>query len=212
MRVAPHIIALFLCLSGLPSLVSCNDHDAQRAQLQALVDQQRNELSALNERMTRMATEVKGVDTRLGAVESVTSCVDRRIKAMQAWSRHRPKWGRCREMSFGKCKSTGLKPNSITPYRSRLRTVFNLINAANFKAAAIALDKLKFPVPTVDRWYEKENITKEGWLEMRAKAEAMTRSYLVECGGVATAAQPGETHRLDKESRSDVENMGAEAP
>ena len=211
MRSPTLLLALYACLGGFMTVMGCGGQE-EHAQLQATVAEQRSELAAANEQVTAMKMQLETLSTRLSAVEGVTSCVDRRIKAMQAWSRHKPKWGRCYDISYGKCKSTGLKPNSITPYRSRLRTVFNLINAANFKAAAIALDKLKFPVPTVDRWYEKEKITKAEWLEMRAKAEAMTRSYLVECGGVTTAAEPGETLRLDKAKGAESDDTSDESP
>ncbi|MGB0591795.1 MAG: hypothetical protein ACPGU1_19120 [Myxococcota bacterium] len=187
-------LALLATFAGSLCLIGCGDqsdhHDPSHSKVAA---EQRAELSELRTQVTTLQGELKAISTRFDSMETVTRCVEQRVKAMQAWSKHRPKWdGYCKEVR-GRCRGTGLRPRSITPYRARLRTIFNLINAANFKAAASALDKLKFPVPTVDSWYERQKISKAAWLEMRVTAEQLTRTYLTECGGVETAMQPGAT-------------------
>jgi hypothetical protein len=179
----PFLALSSLCIASL-WLVGCSEQSAQRdiSHSQAAAEQ-RAELSELRTQVASLQGELKAISTRFDSMETVTRCVEQRVKAMQAWSKHRPKWdGYCKEVR-GRCRGTGLRPRSITPYRARLKTIFNLINAANFKAAASALDKLRFPVPTVDSWYERQNISKAAWLEMRVTAEQLTRTYLTDCGG-----------------------------
>jgi len=158
------------------------------------------EVAELRTEVGELRTTVERLSTEAAATAEFMACQSLQQEAMQAWSRHRPSWGRCTQVGRT-CRETGLRPNTISPYRRRLTNLFNLINAADYERAARALDRLRFPVPTAEAWYDRQSFTQAEYTTARDHADALTRRFLVECGGVSSAAEPqGEEESTEEES------------
>jgi len=147
------------------------------------------------DRVATLETQVAELTERVAANTKVTDCVQLRIKAMRAWTKHRPgRQSRC-HLRRGVCRDTGLPPRTMGRYRSRLGKLFEFINSADYEAATMALDKLVYPIPVMDKWYEGEAFNKEEYIAGRDEADAVTRQFLSDCAGVlsvpaAVTAQP----------------------
>ena len=151
------------------------------------------------DRVQALEQEVATLKQKLTATSTVTDCMQLRIQAMRAWSKHRPEWTACKKQG-SKCKNTGLPPNTIQKYRRRLSKMFESLNRADFEGANGHLSKLNFPVPEVNRWYEKQEFTKEEWIAGRDNAHGLTTRFISECAAVLSVSTAGGDPAHESES------------
>lgn len=138
-------------------------------------------VAALESQVATLTSVLDSTRRELADASRVAQCVELRLKAMRAWTRHRPKWSKCKQRGRI-CVDTGLPPNTIEKYRWRLKRMFDHINSANFEQAQKSMDGLNFPVPEPDGFYSDQGFTKAEFVAGRDDAERLTRAFLEKCG------------------------------
>ena len=178
------------------------------------IDTLEKEVGQLKTQVTDLETKLESANKKLETTMGSVTCFELRVKSMKAWSKHKPKSVGCTGGRI--CRETGLRPNTIGRYRQRLNRLFTAINTANFDDALVRLNDLRFPVPTAEKWYERQSFTKEEWKSEKDTADKLTRRFLKECGGVlkvdATpkAEDEGGEDEGGEEEEADESEEGAE--
>jgi hypothetical protein len=137
--------------------------------------------SPLELRIEALEKTLSEANTRLTAVSDIVECYRMRDRLIDAWSRHKPIAGKCNVNGRGRCRETGLRPNTLGRYRSRLKSLQNSLRG---KPEAIAERFAKLgapPTPPAERWWARQSFTQETYLRLRGEADDATTNFVQQC-------------------------------